>query len=313
MTETTYIDEIIEETSRQEFDGFEESEPHQLPNHFRRLRKQHTHSLINTFHLKHPIIHVLLFQTHPSTTQHNLPHAQREHRRHAVRHEPAIAQPDHVSRPVNPVGLQQGNDALCLELFGSFGSGRVGVTEEDQVGNVDAEVAREWGDEWAPLPHCVGSDSVEENERRLGVGIGTLSFGDPAMHYGSVAEISGGWFEAGVGEGVAEPPVAPGGEAQTSATTTHIDQLLLLLFFFPPFRVLELEWSKFLVKENGMVGFWWMKRPSGEAYSCCRVEDCDGRRSSLPNYYFSISLSLFLCNYLFITSIFYKQMITNLN
>lgn len=143
MTETTYIDEIIEETSRQEFDGFEESEPHQLPNHFRRLRKQHTHSLINTFHLKHPIIHVLLFQTHPSTTQHNLPHAQREHRRHAVRHEPAIAQPDHVSRPVNPVGLQQGNDALCLELFGSFGSGRVGVTEEDQVGNVDAEVARE--------------------------------------------------------------------------------------------------------------------------------------------------------------------------
>lgn len=111
---------------------------------------------------------------------------------------------------MEPVGQEEGRDALGLEGLGAFGAGRVGVPEEDEVGDVDVEAAREGREDVVPLPHCVGPEAVEEEEVGLGV-LGGL--GGPPVHDGAVAEVRGGGFEACVGEGEAEAAVARGGEA----------------------------------------------------------------------------------------------------
>ena len=85
----------------------------------------------------------------------------------------------------------------------------------------------EWGNEFVPLPHCVGSHAVDKKQSRLGLLVG---FGNPAMHNRPVAEIGGCRFEAGVGEGIAEASVPPSSEAEK---LTHC----FLFFFF----LLELE------------------------------------------------------------------------
>jgi len=96
----------------------------------------------------------------------------------------------------------------------------VGISEEEQVGDVYVEVAREGGDEVVPLPRGVGSDAVDEKKGSGGV---VMGLGGPTMHDGAVAEIGGCGFESGPGEGIPQVPVTPSGEAQTPPTaTTHL-------------------------------------------------------------------------------------------
>lgn len=89
------------------------------------------------------------------------------------------------------MGLQEAHDALGLKSLGAVGSGREGVAEEDKVRDVEVEAGGERGDELMPLPHCVGADPVDEEQRRLGLGVG---FGDPAVHDCAFAQIGGGGF-----------------------------------------------------------------------------------------------------------------------
>lgn len=107
--------------------------------------------------------------------------------------------------------LHESHDALGLERLGAFAPGRVGVPEEDEVGDVEVEAGSERGDELVPLPHCVGADAVDEEEGRFGWG---GVFGDPAVDDGALAEIGGGGLEAGGGEGGAEAGVARGDQAE---------------------------------------------------------------------------------------------------
>lgn len=88
----------------------------------------------------------------------------------------------------------------------------MGVTEEEEVRDVDVEAACEGRNEVVPLPDCVGTHAVDEEEVGLGVLVG---FGGPAVHDGAVAEICGRGFEARVGEGEPVAPVTRGSEAET--------------------------------------------------------------------------------------------------
>lgn len=108
------------------------------------------------------------------------------------------------------MGLEEGRDALGLEGFRAVGAGRVGVSEEEEVRDVDVEAAREGRKEVVPLPHCVGPEAVDEEEVGLGVLVG---LGGPAVHDGAIAEVRRHGFEARVGEGEAEAAVARGSEA----------------------------------------------------------------------------------------------------
>ncbi|KAF7814599.1 hypothetical protein G2W53_028568 [Senna tora] len=137
-----------------------------------------------------------------------------------------IAYADDVDLPDEVVGLHQSHHALDLERFGPIGSSRVGNAEEYHVRDVDIEATDEQRNEVVPLPHCVGSDPVDEEYSRLGL---LVRFGDPAMHDGAVAEIGGGRFQAGVGEGVVVAPVSRSSEAET--TNSHALLILILTMF----------------------------------------------------------------------------------
>lgn len=207
----THVDVISEKASGRDFRGLDEREAQKLPQFFRRLRQQDFGSLVDALHLKQSFIQVLLFETHPSAAQHHLLHALRELRGEAVGDEAAVADPDYAACP-NALGLEEGGHALGLEGLGAVGAGGVRVPEEEEVRDVDVEAARELGEEVVPLPHCVGAEAVEEDEVGPGVFVG---LGGPAVHDGALAQIRGGGFEAGVGEGEAEAAVARGGEADT--------------------------------------------------------------------------------------------------
>lgn len=75
----------------------------------------------------------------------------------------------------------------------------MGVSEEDQVRNVEVEVGEERGDEGVPLPHGIGPEAVDEEEVWFGWSGG---FRDPDVDDGAIAEVGGGGFEAGIGKGV---------------------------------------------------------------------------------------------------------------
>lgn len=110
------------------------------------------------------------------------------------------------------VSVHGPHDALGLEGLGAIGSGGVGIAEEDQIGNVDVEFGAERGDEFVPLPHCVGADAVDEEE---GGFVGFVGFGVPEMDERAVAEIGGGGLETGVAEGVPVQPILQGRQANT--------------------------------------------------------------------------------------------------
>ena len=83
----------------------------------------------------------------------------------------------------------------------------------------------ESGDEVVPLPHCVGSEAVDEEKRRPGFFVG---LGGPTVHDGAVAEIGGGGLEACIGEGVAVAPVTRSSEAETPC---HVVCVCFFFFF----------------------------------------------------------------------------------
>lgn len=75
-------------------------------------------------------------------------------------------------------------------MLSPFGSGRVGVAEEQEVRDVDVELGNEWRDEVVVLPHCVGAEAMDEEEIGL---VGFRVFGDPEVDDGgAVVEGDGG-------------------------------------------------------------------------------------------------------------------------
>lgn len=73
------------------------------------------------------------------------------------------------------------------------------VPEEEEVRDVEVEARDERRNEVVPLPHCVGSDTVDEEQGRLGRRVWVW---DPAVHDRAVPEIGGRGFQARLGEGV---------------------------------------------------------------------------------------------------------------
>lgn len=55
------------------------------------------------------------------------------------------------------------------------------------------------------LPHCVGTEAVDEKQRGVGMFVG---FGDPTMHDCAVPKISRDRREASIGEGIAVQPIS---------------------------------------------------------------------------------------------------------
>ncbi|THF98695.1 hypothetical protein TEA_026784 [Camellia sinensis var. sinensis] len=93
----------------------------------------------------------------------------------------------------------------------------LGVAEGDGTGveAIDDGVGVEagaGGDEFVPLPQCVGADAVDEEE---GGFVGFVGFGVPEMEEGAVAEIGGAGLETGVAEGVPVQPILQGRQANT--------------------------------------------------------------------------------------------------
>ncbi|KAE7998056.1 hypothetical protein FH972_002634 [Carpinus fangiana] len=189
----------------------EESEAQELPHLLRCPRQQNAGGLIHALHHEKPLIHVLLLHAHPSAAKHHPFHALPKLRRHAVSHEAAVADPRHVHGLHHPLGLQHAHQAPGLEGLGPLGPDRVGVSVEDQVRHVDVEVWDQRGDEVGPLPHCVGSDAVDEDEVGFG---GAVRLGDPAVHDCAVAEVRGGGPETRLREGMPVQPIPRGREAE---------------------------------------------------------------------------------------------------
>lgn len=95
------------------------------------------------------------------------------------------------------MGIQNRHDGASLKCLGAIGKGCVGFPKEDQIGDIDVEMGDEWADEFVPLPHCVCSHAMDQNQIGLSLFGG---FGDPAVHDGAVAEIGGGGFKTHSGE-----------------------------------------------------------------------------------------------------------------
>jgi hypothetical protein len=130
-----------------------------------------------------------------------------------VRHEPAVADPDHVVAvdAEEPHGL---GGAPGLERDGAERRGGSGVrAEEEEVGRVDVEVARQRREVARPRPLGVTAEAVEEEQRRLG----GRRRGAPDADRGGVgareAEVDGADAEAGE-EVEGQRGVAEGGEAE---------------------------------------------------------------------------------------------------
>lgn len=163
-----YLNEIVEKARRHIGRRLIKRDLHQLSHLRRPLRQQNAHRLLDTLHLKHSLLHILLLGANPGAAKHQLLNPLPILRGHAVGHEPAVADPGHEHSPPDAVGLHQAHDALRLERLGAFWPGRVGVAEEDEVGDVEVEAGGEWGDELVPLPHCVGADAMDEEEGGFG-------------------------------------------------------------------------------------------------------------------------------------------------
>ncbi|CAI0447831.1 unnamed protein product [Linum tenue] len=178
----------------------EKSITHKLPQLIGTLRDQNLRRFLQIRNAEDPILfQILLLHTNPGAADHHSVHRVPELGRHAVAHEPAVAEPDDAELADRTgLPLQGPHQGPGLETLGPVGSGREGVAEEDEVGNVEVEVRDEVADDVPPLPESVGAEAVDEEE----VGLCRVGrFGYPAVDYGAVLEVRDGGSEPRGGEG----------------------------------------------------------------------------------------------------------------
>lgn len=76
----------------------------------------------------------------------------------------------------------------------------MGLAEEEEIRHVEVVVGEEVAEEVAVLPHCIGTEAVDEEE---GGFCGFVGFRNPAVDDGSTTKVGGGRVEAGVGKEIA--------------------------------------------------------------------------------------------------------------
>lgn len=161
-------------------------------------------------YLKQTLFQILLLQAHPGAAYHHSFYRLFKLGRHTVPHKTTITQSDQTHL-LHRLRFHHPHHALGLERLGPLGSSGVGVPEEEEIWDVDVEVGDQVGDEVAPLPQCVGSEAVDEEQ----VGFGFFTgLGDPTVDDGAVAKIGDGGSKTRFGEDGAIAPVSCCGEAE---------------------------------------------------------------------------------------------------
>ena len=107
--------------------------------------------------------------------------------------------------------LHQLHHTRRLKRLSALRPRREGAAEEYKVRDIDVELACEVAEVLPILPHCVGTEAVDEKQRGLGLFMG---FRHPTMHDCAVAKIGGDGAEAGIGKGVTVEPIFRCGEAE---------------------------------------------------------------------------------------------------
>lgn len=179
------MDEVQEEARGDAPGRLHERELHQLLQLLGALRQQNPDGVLQGRHREQALLEVLILQAHPGAAQHEPLDRIGELLGQAVDHEPAIAHPHHAG-PGQPVYLHQPHQALGLERLGPFVPCRAGPPEEHEVRHVHVEVRGEVPDVVRELPHGIGAEAVDEEQRRPG---GPVGLRDPAVHHRPIPKL----------------------------------------------------------------------------------------------------------------------------
>lgn len=204
------MNEICEEERRKASSRLSEREPDELAESVGRLRQQNVSGFIQIGDLKEAIFHILFLQTNSRAAQHDSLKGLGKLNRQAVTDETAVTDPDQA-HSLDAVSLHHPHHARRLERLRPLLARRVGLAEEQEVRHEDVEPGREVTEVLAVLPHGVGSEAVDEDERRLCL---FVVFGNPAVHDRALAEIYGARSETGVQERLPVYPVSGRREAE---------------------------------------------------------------------------------------------------
>lgn len=75
-------------------------------------------------------------------------------------------------------------------MFGSFGSGSIRGSKKQKIRDVNIELGNKWRNKIIILPHCVGTEPMDEKE--IGF-VWVMGFGDPTVYLGgTIMEVDGG-------------------------------------------------------------------------------------------------------------------------
>lgn len=78
------------------------------------------------------------------------------------------------------------------------------MAKEKKIRDIDVEPCCKVAEMLPILPHCIGTEAMDEKQRGLGM---FVDFGDPTMHDCAIPQICSDRREACIGEGIAVEPI----------------------------------------------------------------------------------------------------------